>query len=226
MFHHLCPMPISTDGVLLGAWADVTEVHRVLDIGTGCGLIALMIAQRNSRAVIDAIDIHEGAVAQAKENFANSPWGDRMQCTNSDFFSFAKECKSTYDLIVSNPPFFTEDTMSPDKARANARNAVSMPFHKLIGYSKGLLAHSGKLCIITPYSIRDEIMSIAKSVGLSIIRATLVKPNPDSSPHRILWQLGNDSNKDQVIDEIAIEISRHQYTQEYISLTKDFYLKM
>lgn len=226
MYHHLCPMPISTDGVLLGAWADATDARRVLDIGTGCGLIALMIAQRYPLAEIDAIDIHEGAVKQATQNFSDSPWRNRLRCTHSDFFTFAKECGNNYDLIVSNPPFYTEDTLSPDKARANARNASSLPFQEMIAQSEKLLSNSGKLCIITPYSIRDEIESIAKSSGLNITRATLVKPKPDSAPHRVLWQLCHNLVSEPYIDELTIEISRHQYTQEYISLTQDFYLKM
>lgn len=225
LHHNLCPMPISTDGVLLGAWVDVCDTKNVLDIGTGCGLIALMIAQRNQDAEIDAIDIHPGAIQQATQNFNESPWSNRLNCDLTDFLEYAVLTNKTFDLIVSNPPFYTEDTKSPDVARANAHNASSLPLNHLIDAAAKMLNPYGRLCLITPASIKDDIEEAALKAGLYVHRTTFVNPTPDLTPHRILWQLGNEK-RDKDIDELTIEISRHVYTQDYINLTKDFYLKM
>lgn len=218
-------MPISTDGVLVGACAEVNGAQRVLDIGTGCGLIALMIAQRNHEATIDAIDIHEGAVAQASLNFSTSPWADRLCAAKADFLDFAQSTSARYDLIVSNPPFYTEDTLSPNCDRANARNASSLPLNLLIKNCESLLTGDGKLCIITPYKIKDTITEIVQSTSLHVNNCLIVKGNPEANPGRIIWHMSR-ANTPTRFSHLVIELARHSYTQEYINLTRDFYLKI
>lgn len=226
MCHDMCPMPISTDGVMLGAWADVKDAKTILDIGTGCGLIALMLAQRSKSARINAIDINADAVMQAEYNFARSPWSERLTCEKCDFLKFSDTCKVKYDLIVSNPPFYIEDTLSPNMDRATARNAKSLPLQLLVERCAKLLSENGMLCIITPFSAIPIIENAVDLTSLTINQRLFVKPTPDKSPHRVLWQIGKRNKIMTEDNEIAIELSRHKYTQEYINLTHEFYIKM
>lgn len=225
LHHHLCPMPITTDSVLVGACANVVNAKRVLDVGTGCGVIALMIAQRAPEAVIHAIDIHQGAVNQAALNFSLSPWASRLKASQADFCNFAAT-EGGYNLIVSNPPYHTEATLSPDSHRANARNASSLPLELLIENSRALLAPDGELCIITPYKLRAEIVQLATAADLQVESCLIVKGNPTANPSRTIWHLKRSHSCATRYGHLTIEMARGEYTQQYIALTKDFYLKM
>lgn len=216
-------MKVGTDGVLLGAWCDVTSVHRVLDVGTGCGVIALMVAQRSPDAVIHAIDIDRDAIDEARQNFAGSPWGERLSATVADFANFDDE--NRYDLIVSNPPFFTNGVLAPDQQRATARHNTSLTFQQLIAGASRLLSDEGILAIITP---ADAVMDVRRSVvekGMWLRRVTTVVPVEGAAPKRMLWEISK-TQVDTACDTLVIETPSHEYTQQYITLTRDFYLKM
>ena len=225
VYHHQCPMPITTDSVLVGASAQCYGANSVLDVGTGCGVIALMIAQRNPVARIHAVDIHAAAVTQAQQNFDQSPWSNRLTAIKADFLEYAASTPHRYDLIVSNPPYFTEDTLSPDTNPANARNATALPLKSLIEGCKRLLTPNGSLCIITPYSSRNTFAQIVTDTLLHINGCLIVKGTPTVAPSRIIWHI-SPLQKQVQFKHLVIELSRGVYTPEYTRLTREFYLKM
>ncbi len=222
-----CAMKIGTDGVLLGAWVPINETtNTILDIGTGTGIISLMAAQRSFAEVIDAIEIDTEAYEQAVENFEASPWGDRLFCYHASFQEFVSEIDDQYDLLISNPPFYTEDYKTSDKKRDMARFEDALPVeHLLIGASK-LLSKQGKLALIAPHKEEERITHIAAEIGLFPEKLTRVKGTPTSETKRSLLLLSRNENEPCKTDELIIETTRHQYTSEYINLTKSFYLKM
>lgn len=222
-----CAMKVGTDGVLLGAWTNIDNAARILDIGTGTGLIALMLAQR-STAKIDAVDIDKEAFIQAKENSKASPFAERIDVIHSSIEAFAvSHPMISYDLIVSNPPYFISSLKSPDKQRTVARHTDSLSLNTLLEESCRLLNPEGRIALILPYDQEKTLLSLALSTGLRIIRTTTVYPTPESKPKRLLVELARTSSSHKTIeaDSLTIEISRHQYTPEYKELTKAFYLK-
>ena len=221
-----CAMKVGNDGVLLGAWAPVD--HRpfsILDIGAGTGLIALMLAQRSHAEQIDGIEIDDDAYEQAVDNFENSPWGDRLFCYHAGLDEFMEEPEDEYDLIVSNPPFYTDGYFSGDEKRDKARFTESLPFEDLIEASSILLSDIGVLAVVIPYKEEEHFIALAKEEELYPFKITHVKGTPESEIKRSLIAFSR-TEKDITKDELVIETARHKYTDEYISLTKDFYLKM
>lgn len=221
-----CAMKIGTDGVLLGAWVPIEgEVNSILDIGTGTGVIALMMAQRSNAEIIDAIEIDELSYEQAVENFESSNWGDRLFCYHASFQEFFMEIEDVYDLLISNPPFYTEDYKSSNSARDQARFEDALPFeHLFYGVSK-LLSENGCFALIIPVKEEQRILDIAKQVYLYPYKKTCVKGNSTAVAKRVLFLFGREE-KECFEDELIIEVERHQYTDVYRELTKDFYLKI
>lgn len=222
-------MKIGTDAVLLGAWCSLNHsINNVLDIGSGTGIISLMIAQRSDIMTIDTVELDENAYEQTVENFENSDWADRLFCYHADFKEFADELfeeDETYDLIISNPPFYTDTFESTDDSRNKARFTSSLSFENLIvGVSK-LLSEHGIFSVIIPFKEEEHFVTLANENNLFLNRVCHVQGNPLSEIKRSL--LSFSFNKSNTIKEhLIIETARHQYTKEYIDLTKDFYLKM
>ena len=222
-----CAMKIGTDGVLLGAWAPITNnPFSVLDIGAGTGVIALMLAQRSNAEQIDALEINEDAYEQAVDNFENSPWSDRLFCYHAGLDEFIEEPEDEYDLIVSNPPFYTEDYKTDNEQRDLARFADAMPFEELIEAADLLLSENGIFSTIIPFNEECRFLAIAKEYELYPFKITHVKGTPTSETKRSLLAFSRKETIDFPVDELIIETERHQYTSEYITLTRDFYLKM
>jgi tRNA1Val (adenine37-N6)-methyltransferase len=220
-------MKIGTDGVLLGAWTPLkNNPFSILDIGTGTGIIALMLSQRSNTQQIDALEIDEEAYEQAVDNFENSPWSDRLFCFHAGLDEFVEEPEDEYDLIVSNPPFYTEDYKSENEQRDLARFADAMPFEDLIEAAALLLSENGIFSVIIPFKEEEKFMAIAKEYELYPVKITRVKGTPTSEIKRSLLAFVRDENATILADELIIETARHIYTTEYIELTKDFYLKM
>lgn len=220
-------MKVGTDGVLLGAWAPINHnPFSILDIGAGTGLIALMLAQRSHAEQIDALEIDDNAYEQATDNFENSPWNDRLFCYHAALDEFVEDPEDAYDLIVSNPPFYTEDYVSGDESRDKARFAEAMPFPELIEAAALLLSENGIFSVIIPYKEEAYFIILAQSHGLFPIKITHVKGTPTSDVKRSLMAFGKTQIQNIPVDELVIETSRHQYTEEYIALTKEFYLNM
>jgi len=222
-----CAMKIGTDGVLLGAWTPIdNNPFSILDIGTGTGIIALMLAQRTTAEQIDALEIDENAYEQAVDNFENSPWGDRLFCFHAGLDEFIEDPEDEYDLIISNPPFYSEDYYSNNKQRDLARFQNAMPFEDLTEAAALLLSENGIFSVIIPFKEEERFLALARENELFPFKITRVKGTPDSETKRSLIALNRNSDNILTTDELIIEISRHNYTKEYIELTNDFYLKM
>lgn len=221
-----CAMKIGTDGVLLGAWTSIKQQpFSILDIGSGTGVISLMLAQRCHAELIDAIEIDDAAYEQCTENFENSSWNDRLFCYHASLEEFVEEIDDKYDLIVSNPPFYSDDYKSDNVQRDIARFQDALPFEHLIESVTQLLSESGVFSVIIPFKEEETFIGLAKDFGLFNNRITRVKGNPDSEIKRSLLEFSFTKYKVET-NELIIETERHQFTQDYINLTKDFYLKM
>ena len=219
-------MKVGTDGVLLGAWTSLdNNPQSILDIGSGTGVIALQLAQRSMAELIDAIELDESAYEQCVQNFEASPWVDRLFCYHAGFDEFVDEMDEQYDLIVSNPPFYSEEMTSGDIARDLARQNNSLPFQELLEGVSKLLSQNGIFSVIIPFKHELDFLHLAKTVGLNPSRITRVKGMSETEVKRSLIQLQFSTTEPQP-NELVIESSRHQYTKEYIELTKAFYLKM
>ena len=222
-----CAMKIGTDGVLLGAWAPVEQnPFSVLDIGTGTGIIALMLAQRSNAAQIDALEIEENAYEQATDNFENSPWNDRLFCFHAGLDEFMDEPEDEYDLIVSNPPFYAEDYKTNYEQRDLARFQDALPFEDLIEAADLLLSENGILAVIIPFKEEERFLALAHEFELYPTKITRVKGTPTTEIKRSLLAFKRFELPTLHSDELIIETARHQYTTEYIELTQEFYLKM
>ena len=220
-------MKVGTDGVLVGAGAPIASpIYSILDIGAGTGLIALMLAQRSNAEQIDAIEIDDDAYLQCVENFDQSPWTERLFCYHAGLDELIEDPEDEYDLIVCNPPFYSEDYKTQDESRNTARFQDSLPFEELLEAADLLLSENGILALIIPFKEEENFIKIAKDFELYLLKITRVKGTPETEIKRSLMAFSRDENSSPAIDELTIEISRHNYTEEYKELTKDFYLKM
>lgn len=220
-----CAMKIGTDGVLLGAWATVKNEFSILDLGTGTGVISLMMAQRSNAEVIEAIEIDGPAFEQAVNNFENSDWGDRLFCYHASLQEFAEEIDDKYELIVSNPPFYTDANPSENKERNMARFEDAMPFEHLTHAASKLLDTSGIFAVIIPFKEENKFIALANKNNLHLNRVCRVKGTENSAVKRSLLEFS--FIEKMVIEEsLTIEIDRHVYTEDYKNLVQDFYLKM
>lgn len=218
-----CAMKVGTDGVLLGAWAPADSVQNILDIGTGTGLIALQLAQRNPNAMITAIEIDPSAADQAKSNVLNSPWFDRIEVICTDLKKYQPE--KMFDFIISNPPYFINALKCPDKQRCTARHTEDLSFNSLFRHATQLLTQEGALCIIIPSEAESIVQEIAWNYKLHPVRYVQVFTKPGKPYRRVLLAFGF-QYVECIKEKLYIEMEHNDYTPEYTNLTKDFYLKM
>lgn len=235
-----CAQKIGTDAVLLGAWVDPQETpYSILDIGTGTGVIAMMMAQRFSCAQVDGIEIDDAAFEQATSNFENSPYGDRLYCYHASFQEFYEEVDERFDLIISNPPFFDgnlqRDDRLMDKERQQARFDDALPFEELVYGVYQLLESTGTFACIIPLDREEDFLKITTHFQLYPVRKMYVRGTEETAVKRVLMEFrfresDNNttaaSNLETLTTHLTIEQSRHVYTDDYIQLVKDFYLKM
>lgn len=220
----LAAMKVGTDGALLGAWAHVPANCRALDVGTGTGLIALMLAQRGA-ATVDTVEIDANAAEQARRNFAASPWPKRLTAIHAPFAAFAEQAQpERYDLIVSNPPYFQQSLQPSNAQRAQARHADALPPQQLLQCALLLLKPNGALCVILPTAIATPFAEQAAALGLYRSRELLVRSKPTASPFRTLMQLERHT---QGCDrtELAIHTVQGNYSPEFKGLLREFYLR-
>jgi tRNA1Val (adenine37-N6)-methyltransferase len=222
-------MKVGTDGVLLGAWSSVTDFpDSILDIGAGTGVVSLMLAQRSDALNIDAVELDENAYEQTVENFERSSWSDRLYCYHATFQEFASEIaadEETYDLIVSNPPFYTAGFETENSARNKARSTSFLSFEELVEGVVNIISKNGKFVVILPFLEERNFISLAAKNNLFLNRVCRVQGNSLSEIKRTLLEFS--LTKTNIKEEhLIIELSRHQYTEAYVNLTKDFYLKM
>lgn len=216
-------MKVGTDGVLVGAWTDTTGAQQILDIGTGTGLIALMLAQR-SLSQIDAVEIDEDACIQAKENVERSPWSERIRVYHCSGQDYATTCRKRYDLLVSNPPFFENAYKAPRKARAVARHSDSLRQVDVLEIAEQLLHENGRIAVIYPTESAEIFQEKAEAFGFFCNRKLSVKPTLESQIKRIIMELSKSQFPYQETT-LTIESAKNIYTAEFIALIKDFYLK-
>lgn len=221
--HDRCAMKVGTDGVLLGAWTDIRHSRRILDIGTGTGLISLMLAQRQADATITAIDIDAEAVNQAQENIQDSPWKERITAVLQDLKTYWPQ--ELFDTIVSNPPYFIDSLKCPDSQRNTARHTDTLDMHTLLYQTSLLLTPEGRFSIVLPAEQTNTLIEAAGRVGLYPSRHTAVITRPGLAPKRTLMEFTRQKEAFPT-EELVIELERHVYSEAYIALTKDFYLKM
>ncbi len=220
-----CAMKVGTDGVLLGAWADLKGVKKALDVGTGTGLIALMLAQRHPDCQIDAVEIEAKAAQQANENVASSPFAKNITIHHCSYQTFSAKHPDLYELIVSNPPFFNNSFQPNDKTRTLARHTDSLSYQELIQSSFKLLSPKGQLSVIVPYSEMVDFIKEAENIGLYPKRILKVFPTSSKPCKRVLVSLWKEKTIHVQQEDLVIEPNkRHEYSKEYIALLKDFYL--
>jgi len=221
-----CAMKIGTDGVLLGAWVSLEKKPQsILDIGAGTGILSLQLAQRCFAETLEAIEIDEDAFEQCVLNFENSPWGDRLFCFHASAQEFAAEIEEEYDLIISNPPFYSDTYKSEDNQRNTARFTDTLPFKDLVIFAYQFLSEKGIFALILPRKEEENFITLASEVGLFPKRICRVKGNLTSEVKRSLLEFTFE--KIEIIkEELTLETSRHVYTEDYKKLVKDFYLKM
>ena len=233
VWHDRCAMKVGTDGVLLGAWCPLPsrECVRVLDIGTGSGLIALMMAQRTCAVDslqlivnIDAIDIDGGAVEQAAYNFKQSPWAENLHAYQSSLQEWHSETK--YDLIMSNPPYFQASLKNPDSQRATARHTDTLSYGELLAHASRLLTADGTIALILPADAEQEIVTLAHEHALAVTRLTYVHSKPGKPVKRILiaFTPSTTALPATQVAHFYIESDTAPRSEEYQALTHEFYL--
>ncbi len=220
-------MKIGTDAVLLGAWCPIDNKPKtILDIGAGTGILSLMLAQRTNAEQIDAIEIEEAAYEECIENFENAPWSDRLFCYHAGLDEFVDEPEDEYDVILSNPPFYTEDYKSQRLTRDLARFQDALPFEDLVEAADLLLSENGIFAVIIPYKEEEYFIDLCAEVELFPIKITRVRGSFTTPIVRSLMAFKRFELSVLEADELVVEINRNEYTDDYISLTKYFYLKM
>ena len=228
-------MKVGTDGVLLGAWchasrysAEADTVSTILDAGCGTGVISLMLAQRFHLAFVTGVEIDHMAAIEAHENFEMSPWADRLKLVEGDFLTYyAKNIATKFDLIVSNPPFFTNGQPSPDDARLTARHDSSLPLESLLKTSVGMISENGSLCLILPADREEELKRLAVINRFHIEKLIRVSTVSHKPPRRLLAELvhGSADTGPTHLSSLSIHCESGNFSQQYIDLLRDFYLK-
>jgi tRNA1Val (adenine37-N6)-methyltransferase len=217
-----CSMKVGTDAVLLGAWVDVSGAQKILDVGTGSGVIALMLAQRSSDdAHIDAIEIGSQDADQAKENVAHSPWPEKISVFHKALQEFEPGC--SYDLIVSNPPFFNKSLLPPSERRARTRHTMSLSTEELLDHSLKMLNPTGKLALVLPYLEGNDLISLASMRGWHLIRQLAFFTRREKPQERWLFELGLVETT-RVAEKLVLYDEAPSKSKFYIRLTRDFYL--
>lgn len=231
VYHDRCAQKVGTDGVVLGAWVNIEGAKSILDIGTGSGLIALMVAQREPEAKVMGVDIDESAVGQACENVAASPFADRIRIVHADVRDFCKQPSSfesdcsplMFDHIICNPPFYVEDTLPPDATRALARNAALLPFEDLVKSVAEMLAPEGCFSVMLPMSCRDYFTVLCEASSMHLIRQCTVQTVQRKAPKRILITYSRKRVEDVVKESLILQ-DGNEKSEAYKYLARDFYL--
>ena len=219
-----CAMKVGTDGCLLGAWADLGPGRRILDVGCGSGLIAIMAAQRCAEARITGIELDEDAASQARENAAASPWSERIEIVHKDFLQYVPEKK--FDTILSNPPYFTNSMKCPNDKRSKARHDDSLASGDLLTHACRLLLDGGKLSVVIPAEQSDTWSEQAQGVGLHLTRITFIHTRTTAAPKRVLMEFTKGDSTTLSKRDFILEDEPGKYSEEATTLLQPFYLKL
>jgi tRNA1Val (adenine37-N6)-methyltransferase len=221
-------LKIGTDAIVLGALSEInSNTKLILDVGTGTGVIALMLAQKNNvDAKIIAVEINEKSAQEATQNFNNSAWSSNLNCLNISFQEFSKLHFTNIDLIVSNPPYFNNSLKSKSSAKSIAKHTQELNFSELIEHSSKLLSPEGELHVIIPANEFNFFCSVAKSNGLFLKKIYWIKPTENSIPKRVVLFYSfvkNEKSEDTIVIKDA---TKEKYTEQFKMLTKDYYLNL
>ena len=214
-----CAMKVSTDGVLLGAWTDVTGAERILDIGTGTGLLALIAAQRNAAAAIDAVEVDPEAATQAQENAVASPWADRIHVQQADVLFWHSPAR--YDLVICNPPFYARYTASRDPRKAVAKHESTLGMGELVRSIDRFCADEGRFGMIIPLDRLEELTKVGSSFGFKPTRVCRVRYLATKPAKRALVEFNRNGAAQLVATELVIELAPGEFSPEYKSLLQD-----
>ncbi|MBK8627046.1 MAG: methyltransferase [Saprospiraceae bacterium] len=223
-----CAMKVNTDGILLGAWTNLSDKNTALDIGTGTGIIAMMMAQRNTQMIIHALEIDADAFLQASENMVNSPYSEKLLCIHQPVQEYAKMADIKYDLIVSNPPFFSGGTFSLNENKASVRHTIKLSHFDLLSSVKLLLKDDGHFDVVLPYIEGLRFVEMAAQYDFGAVSITEVRPKKEKNIERLLIRLAPKHNGKCVTNELIVQETdeANEYTEDMKALTKDFYLFM
>jgi tRNA1Val (adenine37-N6)-methyltransferase len=221
--HHRCAMKVNTDGCLLGSWAEAEKPENILDIGTGSGVIALMLAQKYVDATVTGVEIEKKCAQQCAQNFSDSPFSERLNCCHSAIQNFTASTK--YDLIVSNPPYFEKDTPAKEQQRHQARHQETLHLDELFKQSANLLSGTGHFCLILPIQLASSAMRQANRFGFYVHREVVLRPLPQKAPHRVLFSFSFVEANNRK-DEVIIEQTRGMYSQTVAAWLKPYYLNL
>lgn len=224
-------MKVGTDALLLASWSHVEDAGRIVDAGTGCGIIALMVGQRAPGAEIVGVELEPNAAAQARANVELSPWADRITVVEESIQSFSAQAghQSAFDVFLINPPFFHGKPKSPDAARNLARHDDALPLSDLVDAAQRLLRTGGTLHVVWPFDRWDELVGRANDYGFHLVRTATIQGRPDTDVTRVLseWKLGTKPNADPTEEAIVIELGDRvegapQFSKRYKQLLDPF----
>jgi tRNA1Val (adenine37-N6)-methyltransferase len=223
-----CNMKVNTDGVLLGAWSDVTGKKRALDVGSGTGVIAIMLAQRNDSMHVTGIEIDPASYSQSRENMKSSQFADRLDVLNMAVQDFSRECTEKYDLVISNPPFFTGGTFSYNENKANVRHTLKLSHSDLLLSVKRVISPDGHFDVILPYIEGLRFVEIAEKYDFYIEKMTCVKSRENKNTERLLLRFSTNKQVQLQKDELIIHNGPgpKDYSSQFVDLTKEFYTFM
>ncbi len=225
LFHHRSTMKVGSDAILLAIWTNLENVKQVLDVGCGSGIISMLIASRSS-AKIDAIDIDDPSIAESTDNFSKSPFSKRLNAEHIDFNKFTSVNKESYDLVISNPPFFTADLLSSDIRKTKARHNISLNYNDLCAGSYNLLKTSGRFSVVIPYFKHQEFIKIANENSLCLKRKLLIFPKRGSSPNRVNMEFSKTNSSSIVNEYFIIREENNNFTAQYHEWLTDYYLSI
>ena len=217
-----CALKVGTDGMLIGAWTIYAHAERILDIGTGTGVLALIAAQRNPSASIHAVEIDRDSAEQARENVAASPWADRVTIYQGDVRQWGHEGK--YDLVLCNPPFYKGHNPSQDARKAIAKHDLSLPLNDLIAAMDARCAEHGRLSFIIPFDRLAEVISLASLHQFNLMRQCLVYYMANKLPKRVLVEFSRKFDQEEELTELVVELVPGEYSPEYRALIRDLKL--
>lgn len=223
LFHHRSTMKIGTDAILLARWVDVSKNDEVLDIGTGCGLIPLMLSQKGIKNA-DAVEIDTESYEEARQNFANSAWNSRLNAINDDIKSYSKNCEKKYDLIVSNPPFFFGDNIPQKVKKGLARHTNTLSYSDLLSAVKLLLKPDGRFALVLPSIEAVTFKKEAENQGFYLQKELKIIPIEGKESNRINMQLVVNQVDNIDAETFVLRNQDHSFTKEYKDFLKDFYL--
>lgn len=220
---HQSTMRVGTDAILLGAWAQPPDHGHILDIGTGCGILALMMAQK-SQAIITGIDIHAESVQQAAANFSQSPWAARLKVEKTGFTELAESQQEEFDYIISNPPFFINALKPLSLTKEMAKHTQPEFINEFAIAASYILKPHGKIAVILPTTVYNIVVSKLEAQGINPVRKAFVYSKPGSTITRVLLEAAKTTGENCIEESITIMDQSHSYTTSYLKLTKDFYL--